>query len=440
MDPGLEQNDGNVEPTEVFELPTEVDADQIPDDGDDGMFDDCDLPPVTGGSATPGAHDLAEEGITTCTTHPVLRWYRHAFGLLPTPPSLADFTAMYNEWKASGGQDDMYDTVEAAWTMLSLENHESWRCPEVPFVAPGKESCKGSGKSRMNQATPNTAAVPKIRKKQKVEAADEEPDITIQLTCERCKEPTDMTNSIEASSKNPMKRKCKGCNSADNQRNYAARHNPQVKKDYQILSPKSKVKYYVSGKRKWENSEKQRKVKSEMKVSAQISERTSEVARGLEEDVYEPFENFAVRKIILKEAADKAGAWILFQKELEAGHPAMMKRGVWCLGRFKGFKVQSGTETSLDTNKSQKRKIESTEDIEEFNKEAQRLRKKVRRISAVHYLQVDGSYHTMEGEKELHPSKVEGQVTFELKDADTSTLDGSSLLWKLIVILQEIIA
>ena len=235
-----------------------------------------------------------------------------------------------------------------------------------------------------------------------------------------------MTNSIEASSKNPMKRKCKGCNSTDNQRNYAARHNPQVKKDYQILSPKSKVKYYVSGKRKWENSEKQRKVKSEMKVSAQISERTSEVARGLEEDVYEPFENFAVRKIILKEAADKAGAWILFQKELEAGHPAMMKRGVWCLGRFKGFKVQSGTETSLDTNKSQKRKIESTDDIEEFNKEAQRLRKKVRRISAVHYLQVDGSYHTMEGEKELHPSMVEGQVTFELKDADTSTLDGSS--------------
>ena len=270
--------------------------------------------------------------------------------------------------------------------------------------------------------------VPRLTRIRRVEADSEAPAADgndLRLQCERCTEDTTIGNSSACNSSNPMKRKCKACISSDNSRAYDKKGNPQVEKDYKQLSPNGKVRYYKTKKRAFEatGGKKQRKV---AKIEGTIAERNSEVARGLDEDDYEPFEDYAVRKIILRECVDKAGAWKLFEEDLKAGRPAMQRRGVWCIGRYAGFKVQTGTETALDATKAQKRIISDAAGVEEFNKESLRLRKRARKQAPTHSYQVDGAYTTMEGAQQLHPSKVEGQVSFELKEEDIAFLDGSA--------------
>ena len=133
-----------------------------------------------------------------------------------------------------------------------------------------------------------------------------------------------------------------------------------------VMDEDSKTLWYVAEKRKREQEDKM----SKRTFNAPKGEIKQEHVTGDEKrdlDLYDTFEDFALRQIQLKRCENEAGAAPLRDEALKApSAQVIIRRGVKCLGRFGGVQVArvemdvttSGTREGLE--------IQSAEQLTDF--------------------------------------------------------------------------
>ena len=109
-------------------------------------------------------------------------------------------------------------------------------------------------------------------------------------------------------------------------------------------------------------------------VKGTVEHSKSEVAYKKEEDLFETFEDWAVRQITLKRCSDEASAWELFKIQLEKkALPVLFVRDQWLIAKFAGVKMGQVKSDELRAALKASQDLTSRADIDAFTARAAEL-------------------------------------------------------------------
>ena len=136
-----------------------------------------------------------------------------------------------------------------------------------------------------------------------------------------------------------------------------------------------------------------------------------------EQDNFEPFEDWAVRQILLRRATDEKSAWDLFKTVL-AKHevPCIFARGQWLIGKFAGITMGQVQSDEMRAALKASQDLKERDDIDAFIAKSEELAGKSRKG-------LDTSYQSMavpevDGENHVDVCDVYGIVKDVHADSD----------------------
>ncbi|CAK0887740.1 unnamed protein product, partial [Prorocentrum cordatum] len=202
-----------------------------------------------------------------------------------------------------------------------------------------------------------------------------------QLMCQKCDDPTTMTTSQPAGSRNPLLRNCTECNATIQWK----------KRMFAVLKPakdgkehcKEKVKQAKQLKdlldKMTKDAEKAwfKEEKAKRQLEGNNSKRTFSDTKGyvnhesaqdnIEDDLvhWEPFEQFAIRVIALGRCKNEKEAVPLWKEACKApGARVAKKKGVLCLAHWKGVETRGRDRETCATGYKSSQAIENRDDLE----------------------------------------------------------------------------
>ena len=118
-----------------------------------------------------------------------------------------------------------------------------------------------------------------------------------------------------------------------------------------------------------------------------------------EQDNFEPFEDWAVRQILLRRATDEKSAWDMFKAVL-AKHevPCIFARGQWLIGKFAGITMDQVQSDEMRAALKASQDLKERDDIDAFIAKSEELAGKSRKgldtsCQSMAVPEVDGESH-----------------------------------------------